>query len=82
MKKLLWLVATSHPFTLNIEGIATDLGITRPTVYNYLEILENADLFKSVKALGKGAGFIRKPGKLYFENTNLLLAMLSTLLAG
>ncbi|MBP7433545.1 ATP-binding protein, partial [bacterium] len=75
MKKLLWLVATSHPFTLNIEGIATDLGITRPTVYNYLEILENADLFKSVKALGKGAGFIRKPGKLYFENTNLLLAI-------
>ena len=75
MKKLLWLVATSHPFTLNIERIATDLGITRPTVYNYLEILENADLFKSVKALGKGAGFIRKPGKLYFENTNLLLAI-------
>jgi len=75
MKKLLWLVATSHPFTLNIEGIATDLGITRPTVYNYLEILENADLFKSVKASGKGAGFIRKPGKLYFENTNLLLAI-------
>jgi len=75
MKKLLWLVATSHPFTLNIEGIATDLGITRPTVYNYLEILENADLFKSVKAMGKGAGFIRKPGKLYFENTNLLIAI-------
>lgn len=75
MKKLLWLVATSHPFTLNIEGIATDLGITRPTVYNYLEILENADLFKSVKATGKGAGFIRKPGKLYFENSNLLLTI-------
>jgi predicted AAA+ superfamily ATPase len=72
LKKMLLLIATSHPFVPNIDGMATELGISRPTVYNYIDILSNAGLISLVRPGGKGSAAIRKPGKIYFENTNLL----------
>ncbi len=72
MKKLLWLIATSPPVTLNIEGVSRDLGVSRPTVYSYLEILERAGLLLAVPPAGEGAPLARKHSKLLIENTNLL----------
>ena len=72
LKKILWMIATSSPFIPNINGMARDLGVSRPTIYNYLDILENAELLRFVKESVKGAKIARKSGKLFFENTNIL----------
>lgn len=75
LKKILWLIATSHPFQLNIDGLASDLGVSRPSLYNYLDILETGGLLRSLNSAARGAKRIRKPGKLLFDNTNLLFAI-------
>ncbi|MBW1811062.1 MAG: ATP-binding protein [Deltaproteobacteria bacterium] len=74
LKKILFEIASSPPYQLNIDRLASDLQVSRPTVYNYLAYLEQAGLLKSVMPRGAGATLTRKPAKLFFENTNLIKA--------
>jgi uncharacterized protein len=69
LKRILWLVATSNGLVPNIDKMSKNLGISREMIYNCLEYLN--DLFAS----GKGNNLIRKPGKIYLNNTNLLNAV-------
>ncbi len=75
LKKLLWLISTSQPFTPNIAGISRDVGISKEYVYTYLEFLEMAGLLRTVREDTGGAKMLRKPGKIYFDNPNLLYAL-------
>jgi len=75
LKKILYEVATSLPFELNIDRMANNFGVSRPTVYSYLDHLERAGLLIRVLPEGAGATLTRKPAKLFLENTNLLRAV-------
>lgn len=75
LKKLLWIVATSVPFTVNIERLSRELGTAKEYIYLYLDYLEDAGMLNSVHSEGKGLKLARKPAKLYLENTNLLAAV-------
>jgi len=75
LKKILYEISTSPPFELNIDRLANNLGIARPTVYAYLQHLEQARLIIKVMPKGAGASLTRKPAKLYMANTNLLKAV-------
>ena len=44
LKRILWLLATSQPFTPNIERMSRDLRISKAYVYTYLDYLERAEL--------------------------------------
>lgn len=75
LKKLLWLVATSPAFIPNIDNISKNLGVSREVIYNCFDYLDHSGLLKNVYHSGKGLRLIRKPGKIYFDNTNLLYAI-------
>lgn len=72
LKKILFEIATSPPFELNIEKMSNRLGIARTTVYVYLEHLEQAGLIIKIMPQGSGNRLTRKPSKLFMANTNLL----------
>jgi hypothetical protein len=72
LKKILWSVASSEPFQLNIEGLSRELGIAKTSTYHFLECLELGRLIQTVAAAGTGLKSVRKPEKVYLENTNLL----------
>ena len=75
LKRFLWLVATSQPFEPNMERISRSLGVSKPTLYGYLEYLERSGLIAKVMPYGRGHRLVRKPAKLYIDNTNLLKAI-------
>ncbi|MBN1907085.1 MAG: ATP-binding protein [Deltaproteobacteria bacterium] len=75
IKRILWLVATSQPFTPNIEKMSRDLNISKEFVYIYLDALERARLLISLLPAESGYRLVRKPSKIYIENTNLLKAL-------
>ncbi len=75
LKRILWLIATSQPFTPNIERMSRDLRISKEYVYNYLDSLERAGLLLSLLPSLTGYRLIRKPSKVYMDNTNLLRAV-------
>lgn len=75
LKRILWLVATSNGLTPNIDKMSKNLGISRETIYNCLEYLSSSGLLNDLFASGKGNSLIRKPEKLYLNNSNLLNAI-------
>jgi len=71
LKKLFYLVATSQPFIPNISKISSQLGISKEYIYTYIEELQKAGLFILLYPKTKGFSLLRKPQKIYLENTNL-----------
>lgn len=79
LKKLLWLVATAKCLTPNIDKISKNLEVTRDSVYSGFEYLAQAGLITNIYPQARGMKLIRKPGKIFMNNTNLLNAINATL---
>ncbi len=79
LKKILWLLATSSSFTVNINKMSRDLAISREYVYEYINYLESAGLIHCLHSTGKGYALVRKPQKMFLRNPNLLVAINSHL---
>ena len=75
LKRMLWLVATSQPFTPNIERMSRNLTTSKEYIYTYLDSLERAGLLSGFLPSETGYRLVRKPSKIYMENTNLLRAV-------
>jgi len=78
LKKILYLLATSKPFMLNITKLSSDLGISKEYVYLFIEYLNLSKLINSISADAKGYALVRKPQKIYLHNTNILYTIDST----
>jgi len=77
LKKLLVIISESEPFELNISKVASNLEVSRNTVYTYLNYLERGDLINVVYDDKKGITKLSKPEKLYLNNTNLFYVLSS-----
>ncbi len=75
LKRILWLVATSNGFIPNIDKMSKNLGLSREMVYNCLEYLSSSGLLNELFPSGGGNNLVRKPGKIYLNNANLLNAI-------
>jgi uncharacterized protein len=78
LRKLIHLVASSQPFTPNIERMATVLRVSREYVYRYLEYLHGAGIFALIPPPGRGLRAARKPAKICLDNPNLFPAVLGS----
>lgn len=73
-KKLIYFVLSSKvPFSVKIDTLAKELKISEPTLYTYLDVLDKTGIFKTLKKQSKKRS--RKPEKLYFKNTNILITL-------
>jgi predicted AAA+ superfamily ATPase len=79
LKRLLWIIATSVPFTVNIEKLSRDLGVAKTVVYAYLEYLTSAGLVQLLREEARGLKIARKPEKVLMDNVTLLEAVGSEL---
>lgn len=75
IKKLLYLLSVSVPFTPNIAKLSEATEISRPTLYEYLERLQDAKLLNLVRSQGRGYEILTKPDKIFLENSNLMFAI-------
>ncbi len=77
LKKLLNIICESEPFELNITKISANIGVSRNTLYSYLNHLEKSALLNIVADNKKGVTALSKPQKLYPNNTNIFYTMRS-----
>lgn len=77
LKKMLQLVSTSTSLIPNIDKISKQLGVTRDVIYNSFEYLDKSGLIHNLFAQAQGLKLIRKPGKIFMDNTNLLYALIN-----
>ncbi|CAA6812679.1 MAG: conserved hypothetical protein [uncultured Sulfurovum sp.] len=75
LKKLLLTVCVSEPLELSIDKLATTVGISKMTLYKYIDYLGKAELINHISHEAKRFKSIRKSDKLYLANTNLFSAL-------
>ncbi len=75
LQKLVALVAGIKPFMVDITRIASSVGISREYVSLYIDYLEKAGVLLGLRSALYGHASVRKPEKLYINNTNLYLAI-------
>lgn len=75
LKKLLYLISESVPFSPNISNLSTAMETTRDTVVKYLQYLKRAKLLNLISSAGKGISKMSKPAKIYLDNSNLMFAL-------
>jgi len=75
LKKLLVVISQSNPFELNITKIASNIEVSRNTIYTYLQHLDKSALLNIVPSAKKGITKLSKPEKLYLNNTNMFYCL-------
>lgn len=71
LKKLLLVISESNPFELNITKVASNIEVSRNTLYAYLQHLQKGGLINIIASDKKGISKLSKPEKLYLNNTNI-----------
>lgn len=74
IKKLLWIISQSVPFTPNITDLSKDLEVSRNSLLNYLTILERGGLVNLLQSGTKSVNSLAKPDKIYLNNPNQIYA--------
>ncbi|MDR2585970.1 MAG: AAA family ATPase [Prevotellaceae bacterium] len=74
IKKLLWIISKSVPFTPNITDLAKNLNVSRNSLLNYLTILERGGLINLLQSNTKSIKSLAKPDKIFLNNTNQIYA--------
>jgi len=75
LKKLLSTICVSKPLEFGMESLAQKVGITKATLYKYIEYLHKAKLITHITHEAKRFANVRKSDKLYLANTNLFEAL-------
>lgn len=75
IKKLLTAIGKSAPFIPNVSELSSHIQISRQTLLQYLQYLEESKLIYQVFKESRGLGTLEKPDKIFLENTNLMFLL-------
>ncbi len=75
LKKLLLTICVSKPLELSIEKLSAKVGVSKVTLYNYIDYLHRAELLRHVTYEAKRFKSMQKPDKLYLAHPNLFGAL-------
>ena len=75
VKKLLYIIAQSVPFTPNITKLASQVGCTRTKLYEMIGMLSAAKLIYGLFNSVGNTSILNKPEKIFLHNTNLMFAL-------
>lgn len=75
LRKLLTSICVSNPLELNIEALSKRVGVSKVTLYKYIELLHKAELLRHITYEGKRFKSMQKPDKLYLANTTLFSSL-------
>lgn len=78
-KRILNYLSTIEPGNISHHNLAKNLNLDDKTVGRYLGILQETGLIRAVFAYAKGNQVLRKPEKIFLNNTTLSYALNSAL---
>jgi len=74
-KKILTYLASIPPGEVNTNNIAKNISVAHQTIFHYLTILESVGLLRFIYSFDGGNKLLRKPQKIFLNNTNLIYAL-------
>ncbi len=75
LKRLLFAISTSAPFTPNIVKLSERIEISRQALIKALHYLERARLIILLQKRNKGISILSKPDKIFINNPNIQYAL-------
>ncbi len=72
MKRLLYVLSQSVPFTPNINKLSQNLETPRNTVLRLLDYLGNAQILYLLNSTSKTDSYLQKPEKVFLQNPNFI----------
>ncbi len=75
IKRLLYLLSLSVPFTPNISKLSEKVGLPRNTLTKVLHWLSEAHLIHICYNAGRSVSSLNKPDKIWLHNTNIAYAL-------
>lgn len=70
-KKILFFLSTIPPGEINVHNLARNVGVDDKTALNYIKMLHKTGLVTMLFSDKRGASLVRKPEKIFLENTTL-----------
>ncbi len=75
IKRLLYILSLSVPFTPNISKLSEQVGLARNTLIQVLHWLSKAHLIHIYYNAGRSISNLNKPDKIWLHNTNIAYAL-------
>ena len=76
IKQLLYIIAESAPFTPNITKLGERIGMSRASLMQYINTLQESRITFNLGKNSNGIARLQKPEKIYLDNTNLSYALI------
>lgn len=78
LSRLLYVMSTEVPFTLNVQSLSQKIQVSRNTIIRMFELLDKGGIVRCIYSGWRSPKSVAKPGKILFDNTDIMAA-LSTL---
>jgi len=77
IKALMYVLAQSEPFEVDMNRLSQQSGLKRETILNYFQYLQKAKLLNLLYSDLKNVKKLQKPDKIYIADTNILHALVT-----
>ncbi len=78
LSRLLYVMSTDSPFTLNAQALSKKVEVSRNTLIKMFDLLDRGAIVRCIHSGWRSPKSVAKPAKVLFSNTDILAA-LSTL---
>lgn len=77
LRKLLYIMSTEVPFSLNVQSLSQKIQVSRNTVVRMFELLDKGAILRSLHSGWRSPKSVAKPEKVLFDNTDIMAALSS-----
>lgn len=75
LRKLLYIISSEVPFSLNVQALSQKIQVARNTVVRMFGLLDKGAVLRSIHSGWHSPKSIAKPEKVLFDNTDLMAAL-------
>ena len=77
LSRLLYVMSTEVPFTLNVQTLSQKIQVTRNTIIKMFDLLDKGGIVRCIYSGWRSPKSVAKPGKVLFDNTDIMMALSS-----
>ncbi len=77
LRKLLYVMSTEVPFSLNVQSLSLKIQVSRNTIIRMFELLDKGAVLRSLHSGWRSPKSVAKPEKILFDNTDIMAALSS-----
>lgn len=75
MRKLLYIMSTEVPFTLNVQSLSQKVQVARNSVVRMFDLLDQGAVLRALHSGWRSPKSVAKPDKVLFDNADIMAAL-------